>query len=110
MIPSDLVFVIEEREHPKFQRDGNDLVYTHKISLVDALIGCTVQLTTLDGRSLAVPVKSVINPTYEEVIPGEGMPITREPSKKGDLRIKFQIEFPTYLTADQKAGVQQFLS
>ncbi|KAM3406830.1 hypothetical protein ACQJBY_000720 [Aegilops geniculata] len=110
VIPSDLVFIIEERAHPKFKRDGNDLVYTHKISLVDALTGCAVQLTTLDGRSLTVPVKSVISTTYEEVIQGEGMPITREPSKKGNLRIKFQIKFPTALTADQKAGVQQLLS
>uniref|UniRef100_A0ACD5W4T5 Uncharacterized protein n=1 Tax=Avena sativa TaxID=4498 RepID=A0ACD5W4T5_AVESA len=110
VIPSDLVFIIEERARPKFKRDGNDLVYMHKISLVDALTGCAVQLTTLDGRSLTVPMKSVINPTYEEVVPGEGMPITREPSKKGNLRIKFLIKFPTNLTADQKAGVQQLLS
>ncbi|KAG8084484.1 hypothetical protein GUJ93_ZPchr0010g9603 [Zizania palustris] len=39
IIPSDLVFIIEERSHPKFKRDGNDLVYTHKISLVEALTG-----------------------------------------------------------------------
>ncbi|KQK07882.1 hypothetical protein BRADI_2g38210v3 [Brachypodium distachyon] len=110
VIPSDLVFIIEERAHPKFKRDGNDLVYTHKISLVEALTGCVIQLTTLDGRSLAIPVKSVVSPTYEEVVQGEGMPITKEPSKKGNLRIKFQIKFPTNLTADQKAGVQQLLS
>ncbi|XP_062230663.1 uncharacterized protein LOC133928373 isoform X1 [Phragmites australis] len=110
VIPSDLVFIIEERAHPKFKRDGNDLIYTHKISLVEALTGCTVQLTTLDGRNLTIPVKSVVSPTYEEVVQGEGMPITREPSKKGNLRIKFQIKFPTNLTADQKAGIQQLLS
>jgi DnaJ homolog subfamily B member 4 len=110
IVPSDLVFIVEEREHPKFKRDGNDLVYTHKISLVEALTGCTVQLTTLDGRNLTVPVKSIVSPAYEEVVQGEGMPITREPSKKGNLRIKFQIKFPTNLTADQKAGIQQLLS
>ncbi|TVU18095.1 hypothetical protein EJB05_34165 [Eragrostis curvula] len=108
--PSDLVFIVEEREHPKFKRDGNDLIYTHKISLVEALTGFTVQLTTLDGRSLTIPVKSVVSPTYEEVVQGEGMPITKEPSKKGNLRIKFQIKFPTNLTTDQKAGIQQLLS
>ncbi|RLN30261.1 hypothetical protein C2845_PM05G11230 [Panicum miliaceum] len=110
VVPSDLVFIIEERAHPKFKRDGNDLIYTHKISLVEALTGCTVPVTTLDGRTLTIPVKSVVSPTYEEVVQGEGMPITREPSKKGNLRIKFQIKFPTNLTADQKAGIQQLLS
>jgi len=110
VVPSDLVFIIEERAHPKFKRDGNDLIYTHKISLVEALTGCTVQVATLDERTLTIPVKSVVSPTYEEVVQGEGMPITREPSKKGNLRIKFQIKFPTYLTSDQKAGIQQLLS
>ncbi|XP_040380061.1 dnaJ homolog subfamily B member 13-like [Oryza brachyantha] len=107
--PADLVFIIEERSHPRFKRDKDDLIYTHKISLVEALIGCTVQLTTLDGRNLTVPVKSVISPTYEEVVKGEGMP-TKEPNKKGDLRIKFQIRFPTSLTSDQKSGIQHLLS
>uniref|UniRef100_A0A0D9WCA7 J domain-containing protein n=1 Tax=Leersia perrieri TaxID=77586 RepID=A0A0D9WCA7_9ORYZ len=110
IIPSDLVFIIEERSHPRFKRDKDDLIYTHKISLVEALTGCTVQLTTLDGRNLTVPVKSVISPTYEEVVQGEGMPKTKEPSKKGDLRIKFQINFPSTLTSDQKSGIQQLLS
>jgi DnaJ family protein B protein 4 len=93
-----------------FKRDGNNLIYTHKISLVEALTGCTVQVTTLDGRTLTIPVKSVVSPTYEEVVQGEGMPITKEPSRKGNLRIKFQIKFPTSLTCDQKAGIQQLLS
>ncbi|KAL5203071.1 hypothetical protein ABZP36_014023 [Zizania latifolia] len=110
VIPADLVFIIEERAHPKFKRDGNDLIYTHKISLVEALTGCAIQLTTLDGRNLTVPVKSVVSPTYEELVQGEGMPITKEPSKKGNLRIKFQIKFPTSLSSEQKAGIQQLLS
>uniref|UniRef100_A0A0E0KY24 J domain-containing protein n=1 Tax=Oryza punctata TaxID=4537 RepID=A0A0E0KY24_ORYPU len=109
IIPSDLVFIIEERSHARFKRDKDDLIYTHKISLVEALTGCTVQLTTLDGRNLTIPVKSVINPTSEEVVKGEGMPITKEPSKKGDLKIRFQIKFPTNLTSDQKSGIQQLL-
>ncbi|KAF0923071.1 hypothetical protein E2562_003301 [Oryza meyeriana var. granulata] len=108
--PADLVFIIEERSHPRFKRREDDLIYTHKISLMEALTGCTVQLTTLDGRNLTVPVKSVISPTYEEVVKGEGMPITDEQPKKGDLKIKFQIKFPTSLTSDQKSGIQKLLS
>ena len=33
----DLVFVVEEKPHDRFVRDGNDLVTTVKIPLVDAL-------------------------------------------------------------------------
>ncbi|KAL8460512.1 hypothetical protein ACS0TY_032153 [Phlomoides rotata] len=110
VIPSDLVFIIDEKPHSVFTRDGNDLVFTQKISLAEALTGYTVHLTTLDGRSLTVPVNSVIHPNYEEVVPREGMPIPKEPSKRGNLRIKFNIKFPTRLTAEQKSGIKKLLS
>ena len=109
LIPSDLVFIIDERPHGVFKRDGNDLIVTLKISLIEALTGYTVQLTALDGRNLTIPIKTVISPAYEEVIQGEGMPITKEPSKKGNLRIKFQIKYPNKLTSDQKAAIKKVL-
>ncbi|KAL5721040.1 hypothetical protein ACHQM5_013648 [Ranunculus cassubicifolius] len=110
LIPSDLVFIIDEKPHGIYKRDGNDLVVTQKLSLVEALTGYTVQLTTLDGRSLTVPVNSVISPSYEEIVKGEGMPIPKEPSKRGNLRIKFNIKFPSRLTPEQKTGIKRLLS
>lgn len=104
------MFIIDEKPHSVFKRDGNDLVVTQKISLVEALTGYTAQITTLDGRTLTVPVNSVINPSYEEVVKGEGMPIPKEPSRKGNLRIKFNIKFPTRLTSEQKTGIKRLLS
>lgn len=109
VIPSDLVFIIDEKPHSVFKRDGNDLVTTQKISLVEALTGCTVQLTTLDDRSLSIPINTIISPSHEEVVRGEGMPIPKEPSKKGNLRIKFNIKFPTKLTSEQKTGIKRLL-
>lgn len=109
VIPADIVFIIDEKPHPVFTRDGNDLVVTKKISLVEALIGYAVHLTTLDGRSLTIPINSVIHPSYEEIVPGEGMPIPKGPSRKGNLRIKFDIKFPTRLTSEQKAGIKRLL-
>lgn len=110
VIPSDLIFIIDEKPHSVFKRDGNDLVVTQKISLVEALTGYSAQITTLDGRTLTVPINSVISPSYEEVVKGEGMPIPKEPSKKGNLRIKFNIKFPTRLTSEQKSGIKWLLS
>ncbi|CAI9097246.1 OLC1v1033626C2 [Oldenlandia corymbosa var. corymbosa] len=109
-IPSDLIFIIDEKPHSVFKRDGNDLIVTQKISLVEALTGYTAEVTTLDGRTLNIPVNSIISPTYEEVVKGEGMPIPKEPSKKGNLRIKFNIKFPTRLTSEQKSGIKRLLT
>ncbi|XP_077215064.1 uncharacterized protein LOC143849771 [Tasmannia lanceolata] len=110
LIPSDLVFIIDEKPHSTFKRDANDLILTQKISLLEALTGYTVQLTTLDGRSLTIPINSIISPNYEEIVRGEGMPIPKEPSKKGNLRIKFNIKFPSKLTSEQKTGLKRLLT
>ena len=53
-IPADLVFIIEEKPHARFSREGNDLVHNAKLPLVDALCGATVRLQSLDGRPLMV--------------------------------------------------------
>lgn len=110
IIPSDLVFIIDEKPHGVFKRDGNDLVVTQKLSLVEALTGYTAQITTLDGRNLTIPINSVISPTYEEIVKGEGMPIPKDPSRKGNLRIKFNIKFPSKLTSEQKTGMKRLLT
>lgn len=110
VIPADLVFIVDEKPHSVFKREGNDLVVTQKISLLEALTGYTVELTTLDGRSLSIPINSVISPTYEEVVQFEWRPISKDPFMKGNLRIKFQIRFPTRLTLEQKQGLQWMLA
>ncbi|KAL5976674.1 hypothetical protein ACLOJK_021007 [Asimina triloba] len=109
VIPADLIFVIDEKPHAFFKREGNDLVVNRRISLVDALAGTTINLTTLDGRNLAVPVIEVVRPGYEMLVPQEGMPKTKEPGKKGNLKIKFDVKFPSRLTAEQKSGVRRLL-
>ncbi|XP_074565080.1 uncharacterized protein LOC141821604 [Curcuma longa] len=110
VIPADIIFIINEKRHPLFSREGNDLIATQKISLAEALTSYTAHLTTLDGRSLTIPIDKVIHPGYEEVVPGEGMPISRDPSRKGNLRIKFDIKFPTRLTEEQKVGIKKLLA
>ncbi|PWA65286.1 hypothetical protein CTI12_AA336110 [Artemisia annua] len=108
--PADLVFVIDEKPHSTFTRDGNDLVVTKRITLAEALTGYTVNLTTLDGRNLTIPINNVIHPEYEEVVPREGMPISKDPTKKGNLRIKFNVKFPTRLTPTQKSKIKELLN
>ncbi|MQL89495.1 hypothetical protein Taro_022087 [Colocasia esculenta] len=108
-LPADLVFVIDEKPHDVFKRDGNDLVVHHKVPLAEALAGTTVNLTTLDGRELSIPVNDVVTPGYELVIAKEGMPIVKEPGRRGSLRIKFDVRFPSRLTPEQRTGLKRIL-
>ncbi|XP_015867336.2 uncharacterized protein LOC107404851 [Ziziphus jujuba] len=108
-LPADLVFVIDEKPHDFYKRDGNDLIVNQRITLAEALGGTTVNLTTLDGRNLSLPVTDIVSPGYELVVSQEGMPIVKEPGSRGDLRIKFEVKFPTRLTPEQRAGLKRAL-
>jgi len=110
----DLVFVVEEKPHDRFERDGNDLICRQPIPLVDALTGnggkCTIE--QLDGRKLQVNIPlGVIKPGQSTTVSGEGMPIRKEGSvkKKGDLIVKWDVQFPERLTPHQKEGIRKVL-
>ncbi|KAL1196164.1 DnaJ protein ERDJ3B [Cardamine amara subsp. amara] len=107
--PADLIFVIDEKPHSVYKRDGNDLIVDKKVSLLEALTGITLSLTTLDGRNLTIPVLDIVKPGQEIVIPNEGMPISKQVAKRGDLKINFEICFPSRLTSEQKTDLKRVL-
>ncbi|KAK4429937.1 DnaJsubfamily B member 4 [Sesamum alatum] len=107
--PGDLIFVVDEKPHPIFKRDGNDLIINQKISLLDALTGKTLNIATLDGRDIPLTISDIIKPGKEIVIENEGMPISKEPGKNGNLRIKFDVKFPSRLTTEQKSDLRRVL-
>ena len=49
--PSDVSFVVVEKPHERFMRDGDDLVHTARISLKQALTDCTVDVVRWALRS-----------------------------------------------------------
>ncbi|CAE6332944.1 unnamed protein product, partial [Rhizoctonia solani] len=112
---ADVVFVVEEKEHPHFKRDGEDLIIACKVPLLEALAGeggATQTIELLDGsqRSIRTPA-SVIKPGQETRIPGLGMPVRKEGKvvRKGDLVVKWEVVFPERLTDSQKIGLRKVL-
>ncbi|XP_039263045.1 dnaJ homolog subfamily B member 13-like [Styela clava] len=108
-IPADIVFVVQDRPHTLFKRRGNDLVYVAKIPLGKALIGCSIEVPTLDGRFLNIPINDIVHPKYEKVVPKEGMPFSKRPSERGNMVIEFDIQFPEKLTPEKKQLIRQAL-
>lgn len=110
VVPADLQFVIAEKPHERFKREGANLVYAVKLPLADALAGTTLSIPTLDGRTLSVPVTEVVSPGAAKTVKGEGMPISKSPGSRGDLLIKFDVTFPRRLTDDQKRQLRAILA
>ncbi|KAK6924940.1 Chaperone DnaJ, C-terminal [Dillenia turbinata] len=109
IIPADIIFVVDEKPHPIYKRVGDDLIVNREISLLEALTGKTIELTTLDGRSLMISLTNIIKPGDDMVIQNEGMPISKDPRRKGALRIKFDVKYPSRLTSDQKSELRRIL-
>ena len=49
------------------------------------------------------------SPTFEKIVKGEGMPISKKPGEKGDLILRFNVTFPQYLSEQQKSIIKQVL-
>ncbi|XP_036381125.1 dnaJ homolog subfamily B member 13 [Megalops cyprinoides] len=109
-IPADIVFVVREKSHPRFVRQQDDLVFTSRVDLEKALTGFSVEVETLDGRLLNIPVNDIVHPKYSKVVPGEGMPLSNNPSQRGDLIIQFDIHFPEKLSSEKKRLIKQALT
>uniref|UniRef100_A0A8C1JAE2 DnaJ heat shock protein family (Hsp40) member A2a n=1 Tax=Cyprinus carpio TaxID=7962 RepID=A0A8C1JAE2_CYPCA len=111
--PGDIVLVLQEKEHETYKREGNDLSMTHKIGLVEALCGFHFTLKHLDGRQIVVkyPAGKVIEPGSVRVVRGEGMPQYRNPFEKGDLFIKFDVQFPenNWLSPEKLSELEDLL-
>ncbi len=50
----DIVFVLQQKEHPKFKRKGDDLFVERTLTLTEALCGFHFALSHLDGRQLLI--------------------------------------------------------
>lgn len=48
--PGDVQFEFEEKDHPRFKRRGDDLIYTAKIHLYTALTGGVIHIQHLDTK------------------------------------------------------------
>ncbi len=112
---------ITEVPHPKYRREGNDLVYVHTISLVDSLCAAPFEVETLDHRLITIPLDEIVAPGSRRLVKGEGMPICKEdpesmlreqkgrPKEKGDLWIEFDIKFPEVVAEEKRAALKEIL-
>ena len=52
--PADIVFVIREKPHDTYKREGNNLVYRMTVNLRQALCGFKFKLPSLDGKQIPI--------------------------------------------------------
>lgn len=92
-----LSFVVREAPHKVFRRLGNNLLAVVPVPLLVALTGGRVYLRQLDGRPLEIslPEDSVTQPGHVITFKGLGMPTVGNPSHRGNLHVRLQVQFPS---------------
>lgn len=73
--PGKLMVSIEQVEHDRFDRIGADLVFDLEIPVLKAIIGCTVDVPTIDGKTISAKIPPLTENGTQFRFKGHGMPI-----------------------------------
>lgn len=103
--PGDLHVQVRVRNHPTFQRYGDNILCEKKISILDLLTGTKATIQTLDGKKLEINIPAGTQPDTVLGCKGEGLPNVRN-KIRGNLQIKIKGTVPK-LTESQLAKIQE---
>jgi len=107
----DVIIVVNEKPHPRFVRQENNLIVQREIDLLTALAGGEFAIKHLDDRALIVQIVpgEIINHGDIKMIREQGMPSPRH-HELGDLYIKLSVKFPPNISPDAIQLLERALS
>ncbi|KAL9269264.1 Chaperone protein dnaJ A8, chloroplastic-like protein [Drosera capensis] len=104
--PGDLYVVINILPDPVLQRDDRNILYTCKVSYIDAILGTTLKVPTVDGMvDLRIP--SGTQPGTTLVMAKKGVPVLNRPNMRGDQLVKVQVEIPKRLSNYERKLIEE---
>ncbi len=103
----DLYIFLTLDEHPFFQRDGADLYCRVPIAMVDAALGGSIEVPTIDGGRSRVKVPEGTQSGKQFRLKGKGMPVLRS-REVGDMYIQAVVETPQNLSKRQRELMEEF--
>ncbi|MEX0677193.1 MAG: molecular chaperone DnaJ [Pirellulales bacterium] len=96
----DCYCFVAVKEHPLFQRDGENLIVRVPIAYTQAALGATIEVPTLAGRhELKIPAGTPTGEVFR--LRGRGMPSLRGRGA-GNLLVQVNVEVPKSLSPHQQ--------
>lgn len=105
----DICAILCEKPGELLQRVDNDLVYNLEISFRELIEGFSHVVILPGLRSLRVSQEDFQKIGEPAVFPRYGMPISKDPTRKGSLKVNLITNLPV-LTAEQRAAMQRILN
>jgi len=104
--PGDLIVTVRVRPHPKFKREGVNLICEHEISVWEALLGSEMTITSIDNKTFTIGIPPGTQPETVLSCRGEGIPHHKS-GVRGNLLIRVKVKIPKNLNENQKQLLEQ---
>jgi molecular chaperone DnaJ len=98
-IDGDLLILIEEEKHPELERQDQHIIYNLAISVVDAILGCSVEVPTIEGKA-KITIEAGTQSGKVLRLRGKGFPEVNG-YHSGDQLIKVHIWIPKKISAEE---------
>jgi DnaJ-class molecular chaperone len=104
--PGDLLVNIVVREHSRYRREGTSLIIDREVTVWDALLGASIDIQTLDNKTLSIKLPPGTQPDTVLSCKGEGLPNMRT-RQRGNMLIRIKVSIPKILQPEQINLIQQ---
>ena len=101
----DLVITVKVRPHPVFHRDGRNLRVDVPITFVEAALGATIEVPTLEGTSVKLRVLPGTPSGRVLRVKGRGVVTSKG---TGDLLATIQVAVPSHLSDTARKKLEEF--
>ncbi|HUY05391.1 MAG TPA: molecular chaperone DnaJ [Candidatus Paceibacterota bacterium] len=104
-VAGDLYVKVHVKPHPTFRRDGSNLLMDLPVKLTDSLLGTTVSIETLEGKTLEVKIPVMKRAEEHLRVRGKGIPMGG--NSRGDLIIRLEAALPQKLSGKAKKMLEE---
>jgi DnaJ-class molecular chaperone len=104
--PGDLLVNIVVREHGRYRREGTSLIIEREVNVWDAILGASIDIQTLDNKTLSIKLPPGTQPDTVLSCKGEGLPNMRT-RQRGNMLIRIKVSIPKILNPEQINLIQQ---
>jgi len=102
----DVYVLVHVKPDPRFVREGNDIYSQVDLTIVQAALGATMAVETIDG-TIELELPAGVQPGEVRVLKSKGMPVLQG-FGRGDHRVLVNISVPRYVTDEQRRLLEDF--
>ena len=107
--PGDLYVFIKVKSDPNLKREGINIYSEISISYLQAILGDTVDIITVDGKvNLKIPSGTQPNSTLS--LENKGVPRLGNPVARGNHQVLVKVKLPTRITDDERNLLEDLAS